>query len=137
VKRILKEHGIEPAPERSSKTTWGEFLRAHWDTLAAADSFTTEVLTAGGLVTFYVFFVLQLKTRRVHISTPTPNPDRFFMKQVALNLAAFDDSFLNGFSHVIINRDSKYTDEFREILTEHGTDVVVIPPRSPNCNPHA
>ncbi len=28
---ILKEHGIEPAPERCKKTTWREFLQAHWD----------------------------------------------------------------------------------------------------------
>jgi hypothetical protein len=59
------------------------------------------------------------------------------MKQVALDLAAFDDSSLKGYSHLIIDRDSKYTDEFREILKEHGNDIVVIPPRSPNCDPHA
>jgi hypothetical protein len=75
VKRFLKEHGIGPAPERRSKTTWSQFLRAHWGTLAAADSFATEIWTPVGLVTFYFFFVLQLKTRRVHISTPTPNSD--------------------------------------------------------------
>ena len=33
------------------------------------------------------------------------------MKQVALDLAAFDDSFLRGYSHLIIDRDSKYTTE--------------------------
>jgi len=27
---ILKQHGIEPAPERSRKTTWKEFLSRHW-----------------------------------------------------------------------------------------------------------
>ncbi len=32
VKRILKEHGIEPAPLRRGKTTWAQFLRTHWDT---------------------------------------------------------------------------------------------------------
>jgi hypothetical protein len=41
--RVLKEHGIEPVPERGSKTRWTEFLRAHWDTLTAADFFTTEI----------------------------------------------------------------------------------------------
>ena len=111
VKRILKEHGIAPAPERGSKTTWSEFLRAHWDTLAVTDFFTTEIWTPAGLVTFYVFFAIQLKTRRVHIATPTPTPDRFFMKQVALDLAAFDDSFLKGFSYLILERDSKYTSD--------------------------
>ena len=59
------------------------------------------------------------------------------MKQIALDLAAFDDSFLRGYSHLIIDRDSKYTTEFREILKENDVDVVPIPPKSPNCNPHA
>lgn len=35
--------GIEPAPERSKKTTWKEFLEAHWDVLAATNFFTVEV----------------------------------------------------------------------------------------------
>ena len=30
VKRILKDHGIEPAPLRRRKTTWVQFLRSHW-----------------------------------------------------------------------------------------------------------
>jgi transposase InsO family protein len=137
VKRILKDHGIEPAPLRRRKTTWAQFLRSHWDTLAAADFFTTEIWTPAGLVTLYVFFIIQLKTRRVYLSTPTPNPDRNLMKQIALDLAAFDDSFLRGYSHLIIDRDSKYTTEFREILKENDVDVVPIPPKSPNCNPHA
>src|SRR5215471_4660295 len=28
---ILKRNGIEPAPERSRKTTWKEFLGQHWE----------------------------------------------------------------------------------------------------------
>jgi len=27
---VLRRHGIEPAPERSRKTTWKEFLTRHW-----------------------------------------------------------------------------------------------------------
>ena len=91
--------------------------------------------TPAGLVTFYVLCAIQLKTRRVHISIPTPNPGRVFMKQVALDLAAFDDSFLRGYSHLIIDRDSKYTTEFREVLKENDMDIVPIPTKSPNCNP--
>src|SRR6266478_2286170 len=40
---ILKRHGIEPAPERSRKTTWKEFLTRHWELIVAADFFTVEV----------------------------------------------------------------------------------------------
>jgi hypothetical protein len=49
IKAILQNHGIEPAPERGTKTPWKTFLAAHWDGLAAADFFTVEVLTWRGL----------------------------------------------------------------------------------------
>ena len=42
VKRILQNHGIEPAPERGKKTTWSQFLRSHWSTPAASDFFFAE-----------------------------------------------------------------------------------------------
>ena len=34
IANILKQHGIEPAPERSRKTTWREFLSRHFDQVA-------------------------------------------------------------------------------------------------------
>ena len=49
VANILKRHGIEPAPERSRRTTWKEFLTQHWELIVAADFFTIEVWTAKGL----------------------------------------------------------------------------------------
>ena len=49
VKRILQDHGIDPAPERSQRTPWKTFLRAHWAGLTAADFFAVEVLTLAGL----------------------------------------------------------------------------------------
>jgi hypothetical protein len=42
---ILKEHGIEPAPERGNGMPWSTFLRAHWDSMSATDLFTVEVWT--------------------------------------------------------------------------------------------
>lgn len=39
---ILRQHGMEPARQRQKRTTWQEFLKAHWDVLAAADFFTTD-----------------------------------------------------------------------------------------------
>jgi putative transposase len=62
IKAILKDHGIEPAPERGANMPWKAFLAAHWDALAAADFFTIEVLTMRGLVRYVVFFVIKLKS---------------------------------------------------------------------------
>jgi len=65
---ILERYGIEPAPERSRKTTWKEFLTQHWDLIVAADLFTVEVWTAKGLRRFIVLFFIELSTRRVEIA---------------------------------------------------------------------
>jgi putative transposase len=68
IKTILKEHGVEPALERSKRISWKTFLRSHWDTIAACDFFTVEVLTWTGLRRFYIFFVVELATRRVELA---------------------------------------------------------------------
>ena len=49
VKRILHDHGIDPAPERSRRMPWKTFLEAPWEGLMACDLFTVEGLTLAGL----------------------------------------------------------------------------------------
>lgn len=60
VKRILAEGGIAPAPERRKGMSWRDFLRLHWDAIAAADFFAVEVLTMYGLTRYFVLFVMEL-----------------------------------------------------------------------------
>ncbi len=91
---ILKEHGIEPAPDRKRQTTWKTFIQAHWDVLAAVDFTTIEVWTKGGLVTYYLLFVMELKTRRTHLAACTPTLGDGYMKQIARNLTDPFDGFL-------------------------------------------
>src|SRR5262245_7085666 len=88
VARILKAHGLPPAPLRP--TSWQTFLRAHWGAIAGADFFTTEVWTWRGLVTFYTVFVIDLATRRVQVLGITPHPDDAFMRQVVRTLTMAD-----------------------------------------------
>jgi transposase len=70
---ILKEHGMEPAPRRNSQTTWHEFLKSHWDVLAAIDFTTVEVWTKSGLVTFYLLFVMEQATWKVQFAGVNPH----------------------------------------------------------------
>ena len=62
VGNILKEHGIEPAPERKRQTSWTTFLQSHRESLGAIDFTTIEVWTKNGLVTYYLLFVMKLLT---------------------------------------------------------------------------
>ena len=131
---ILKAHGIEPAPDRQRQTTWATFLKAHWDVLAAIDFTTIEVWTRGGLVTFYLLFVMELKTRRVHFAGCTPNPNEAWMKQIARNLTDPFDGFLLGKRYVLMDRDGKFCPAFRDILKDEGAKPLLLPPRSPDLN---
>jgi hypothetical protein len=112
IKAILKDPGIEPAPDRGAKTSWKTFLAAHWDGLAAADFFTIEVLTLRGLVRYVVFFVMTQKTRTVQIAGITSEPDGAWMTQLARNLTDASDGFLRSVQYVILDRDPLYTNAF-------------------------
>jgi putative transposase len=60
IAEVLKREGIEPAPLRGNATPWSVFLKEYWRTIVAADFSTAEVWTLRGLVTYYVFFLIEL-----------------------------------------------------------------------------
>ena len=136
VGNILKGHGIEPVPDRKRQTTWKTFLKAHWDCLAAIDFTTVEVWTKGGLVTYYLLFVMELSMPRVHLAACTPTLGDAFMRQTARNLTDPFDGFLTGKRYVLMDRDSNFSHAFRSALEAEGVTCVRLPPRSPNLNPH-
>lgn len=132
IARILRAHGVPPAPERP--TSWQTFLRAHWGAIAAADFFTTEVWTWRGLVTFYTVFVIELASRRVEILGSTPHPDDAFMWQIVRNLTPADTG---GFRLLICDRDAKWSAAVRARLADTGLRVIQTPYRAPNANAYA
>ena len=93
---ILADAGIEPAPERSKKRTWKEFIRSHLETLYACDFFAVEALSAFGTVRYMVFMVVHVKSRAVEIAGVAANPDGEWMKQVARGLVDPIDGFCAG-----------------------------------------
>jgi transposase InsO family protein len=137
VRRILKERGIRPAPERLPHMPWSKFLKAHWEAIAAADFFTVEVWTSIGLVRYLVFFVIDLSTRRVEIAGIVPVPNGLWMRQVARSLIDGLSGFLRGKRFLIHDRDPLYTRGFHEVLGYAGVSPVRLPPRSPNLNAYA
>ena len=137
IARIVKVHGVAPAPQRHKGMSWATFLKSHWEVLAATDLFTVEVLTLRGLVRYHVLFVIELCTRRVQIAGIVPEPDGRWMEQVARNLTDAFDGFLRGKRYLIHDRSPLFTSGFAEILKAAGVKVVKLPPMSPNLNAYA
>jgi putative transposase len=135
VATILRAHGVGPVPERPM--SWGTFLAAHWDAIAAADFFTTEVWTLRGLVPYYTLFVIELASRRVHLLGSTPHPDDAFVQQVARTLTSAEDGVLAGHRMLICDRDTKWSPAFCQTLADAGIRVVQTPFQAPNCNAYA
>ena len=134
---ILRQHGIDPAPERQKRTTWREFLKAHWDVLAAADFFSVEVWTATGLTRYIVLFVIDLATRRVQIAGIASQPDSAWVVQCGRQLTDSVDGFLVGKRFLLHDRDPLFTHAFRETLAATRIETVRLPPHSPNLNAFA
>jgi putative transposase len=137
IQRILKDNGMEPAPLRGRTLPWATFLRAHWDAIAAADFSSAEVLTRGGIVRYLVLFVIELKTRRVHVAGITCRPDGAWMAQMARNLTDATIGPLTGFTHLLADRDPLYTAQFQTALRAAGIQLVRLPANSPSLNAYA
>jgi transposase InsO family protein len=137
VDNIRHRSGLDPAPLRGKSTSWHQFLQGHWETLIAADFFTTEVLSWNGLVTYYTLFVIELRSRAVHVCGTTVSPNAEWRRQVARQLVDSVQGFALDKTHLIIDRDTKYVDAFRHTLESAGVKIVLCPPRVPQCNAYA
>jgi hypothetical protein len=138
VKTILIEHGYDPEPDLTVRSTWHEFIKSHWEVLAACDFFTIELLVGRRLIRCTVFFVMELATRKVFFAPVKPQPDGPYMLQVAKLLTDSEDGFLHGKRCLIHDRDSLYrTDGFHGILRGSGIEPVKLPARSPDLNCYA
>ena len=59
------------------------------------------------------------------------------MAQITRQLTDCEDGFLNGRTHLIMDRDPLYTAQVRQMLEDSGVKPVRLPPRSPNLNAYA
>jgi putative transposase len=132
IANILKEHGLEPAPERRRKTTWKELLSQHRDVIVAADFFTIEAWTRSGLTRFLVLFFIDLSSRRVETAGLARQANGLWISQLARNLADAAEGFPVGKRYLIHDWDPLLTAEFWETLATTGVQAVKLPPRSPN-----
>jgi putative transposase len=136
VRRVLRRLRIPPAPQRS-RTTWRQFLRTQAATMLACDFFHVDCAVT--LRRLYVFFVIEVGTRHVHVLGVTAHPDGAWTTQQARNLLMDLGERATRFRFRFLFRDraGQFTDGFDAVLSAAGIEVVKIPPRSPRANAYA
>ena len=130
VRRILKAHGLEPAPRRDGPS-WAEFLRAQAHGIVACDFFTVETFW---LKTLYVLFFIELSTRKVHVAGVTAHPDSVWVTQQARNMSIRRSDYSPPPRFLIHDRDSKFTGPFNEVFESEGTKIIRTPYRARRAN---
>ena len=122
-----KERGCPPS-------NWKLFLDAHMDTLIATDFLTKPILTWKGWVDAYVLVFIHLGRRRVFMSPATFNPNEEWVLQQARNASMWLQDLGIHASHLIRDRDTKYSARVDQFWKDSGTKIIKTPVRTPVAN---
>jgi hypothetical protein len=103
----------------------------------ACDFFSQKVVTAFGVVEFFVLFFVHVGSRRVHIAGMSTNPDATWVAQQARNVAMFFDEQSTKPTYLLRDNDSKFGAAFDTVFEAKGITVKKVGPRAPNMNAYA
>ncbi|EWM19166.1 integrase core domain-containing protein [Kutzneria sp. 744] len=129
IRRIVRGYRIPPPASRGD--TWRTFLRAQADGLLAIDFLHVDTVK---LKRLYAAFVIEHRTRRVHLLGVTDHPTGAWAAQLARNLAADLDDAGRRFTHLIRDRDATFTAAFDAAFASIGVRVVLTAPQAPRMN---
>ena len=130
IRRLLRAHGLDPAPRRAP-STWRSFLRQQATGILACDFFTVDTVF---LQRVYVLFFIELASRRVHLAGVTGHPTGVWVAQQARNLVVNLGDQVAVWKFLIRDRDAKFTRAFDDVWRSTGTAIIRTPVQAPNAN---
>jgi transposase InsO family protein len=133
VASVLRRNGLPPAPWREGPT-WSQFLAVQAEVILATDFFHVDTVL---LRRYYVLFVIEVKSRVVHLLGVTAHPNGAWVTQVARNFTSDLEEHARGFKILVRDRDTKFTASFNETFASVGIQQIRTPVRSPRANAFA
>ena len=82
----------------------------------------------------YVFFFIELGTRRVNLAGCTSHPNDHWVTQQARQLVWEMEDRSQPNRYLIHDRDTKFTTSFDTVFVSEGTDILLTPYRAPKAN---
>ena len=129
--RILKQHRIDPTPQRTS-VTWTQFLRSQ--AAVACDFVTVDTAL---LRRCYLLFFIDITNREILYGVITTNPTGAWTTQAARNLFLHHPQRLTHTRALLRDRASQSTGDFDEIFRTEGLKILRTPVRVPVANAFA
>jgi putative transposase len=134
IANILDRHGIPPAPQRGSSSSWRHLMTHYKDQILACDFFTIETLF---LKTLYVLFFIDLGTRQVYFAGCTDHPIKAWITQQARQMVWQLEDRETPMRFLIHDRDTKFTQSFDTVFRSGKLKIIRTPYRAPNANAFA
>ena len=75
--------------------------------------------------------MIEARTRRVHLLGVAAHPTTAWTTQLARRLAADLEETGHRFTHLIRDRDSRFTDAFDAVFTSIGIEIMKTAPQAP------
>jgi transposase InsO family protein len=126
-KRTIQRYMREERPEHPAGQNWATFLKTYARDIWACDFVPVIDLLFRQI---YVFFIVELETRRVVHFGVTRHPSQFWVAQ------QLREATPNGEQprFVLRDNDSKYGSAFDAVARATGIEVLRIPYRAPRAN---
>jgi putative transposase len=134
IRKVLRANRIPPAPQRATVHTWRAFLRAHAETLVACDFFHVDLVN---LTRVHVFFVIDVRTRFVHLLGVTAHPTAEWTVQAARQFTWTLTGRDGQVRYLIRDRAGQFTGAFDAVFAAEGIKVLRSAPQCPRMNAYA
>ncbi|WP_168203512.1 integrase core domain-containing protein [Oceanispirochaeta crateris] len=124
IRKVIQDY--RKSGEIKPNYSWSRFLKAHWQSFYACDFFTVDTFR---FKRFYVFFIIELKSRKIVHYNVTQNPNILFLRN---QLSYFEELYPDSY---LIHDNSGELKCFP--YHEYEIEGVATTPYSPNLNAYA